>query len=103
MFHGRYQYLINRFSAHLRHMLKRTHTHRLLLRRPERLSLLACLIAHNLNRVFRAYLVKNSIATNEDEVQLVVDRHRENVRICDDTLGIAAILLHLGHAVAECA
>lgn len=82
-------------------MLKRTHTHRLLLRRPERLRLLACLIAHNLNRVFRAYLVKNSVATNEDEVELVVDRYRENVRFCDDTLGIAAILLHLGHAVAE--
>ena len=69
----------------------------------DRLGLLFSLFTYNLDSVFCAYLIKDPVTSNQDEIQIAADWNGKNVRIGNYTFGIAPILLHFRHAVAECA
>ena len=69
----------------------------------DRLGLLFSLFTYNINSVFRAYLIKDPVTSNQDEIQIAADWNGKNVRIRDYTFGVAPVLLHFRHAVAECA
>ena len=69
----------------------------------DRLSLLFSLFTYDLNRVLRTYPIEDPVTSNQDEIQIAADWNGKNVRIRDYTFGVAPILLHFSHAVAECA
>ena len=69
----------------------------------DRLSLLLSLFACDLDRVLRAYPIKDPVTSNQDEIQIAADWNGKNVRIRDYTFRVAPVLLHFRHAVAECA
>ena len=59
------------------------------------------LLHDNLNAFLRRNLVKNAVASNQDEICLIIDIDDMNFGLANDALGVAPVLFHFGEAITE--